>query len=119
MKTFFLKITAFAFTALLILSALSTSSCKKDQTCRGKVRVLDTGGVVVNNAKVKLHATAVAGDVVYESFTDGTGYANFEVKLPAIFDVVATKATFVGMTGNGVLRLDEPGSEAEVTVTIQ
>jgi hypothetical protein len=119
MKTFFLKITAFAFTALLILSALSTSSCKKDKTCRGKVRVFDTAGALVGNAKVKLHATAVAGDVVYESFTDGTGYASFEVKLPAIFDVVATKTTFPSMSGNGVLRLDEPGTEAEVTVTIR
>ena len=118
MKTFFLKITAFACVALLLLSALSTSSCKKDKTCRGKVRVLDTGGVVVGNAKVKLHASAVGGDVVYESTTDGTGYASFEVKLPAIFDVVATKPTLTG-TGNGVLRLDEPGKEAEVTVTIQ
>jgi hypothetical protein len=119
MKTFFLKITAFACVALLLLSALSTSSCKKDKTCRGKVRVLDTGGVVVGNAKVKLHASAVGGDVVYESTTDGTGYASFEVKLPAIFDVVATKATYPSWAGNGVLRLDEPGKEAEVTVTIQ
>lgn len=119
MKTFFLKYASVAGIILMLVVALSTSSCKKDKTCRGKVYVVDTAGVAVGNAVVKLDANAVNGDVIYDAYTDGAGAANFEVKLPAIFDVTATKATYPGMEGNGVLRLDEPGKEAEVTVVIR
>ncbi|MBL7889384.1 MAG: carboxypeptidase regulatory-like domain-containing protein [Bacteroidia bacterium] len=119
MKTFFFKYASVAGMILLLIAAMSTPSCKKDKTCRGKVFVYDTAGQVVGNAKVKLDANAVNGDVTYEAYTDASGTANFEVKLPAIFDVTATKATFQNMEGNGVLRLDEPGKEADVTVVIR
>ncbi|MCC6838349.1 MAG: hypothetical protein IT234_07415 [Bacteroidia bacterium] len=118
MKTFFLKYASVAGMIVLLVAALSTPSCKKDKTCHGKVYVVDDSGVAVGNAKVKLDANAVNGDVTYEAYTDGAGAANFEVKLPAIFDVTATKATITGV-GNGVLRLDEPGKDAEVTVVIR
>ncbi|MDQ3046567.1 MAG: carboxypeptidase-like regulatory domain-containing protein [Bacteroidota bacterium] len=116
MKTFILKSTAVVCMLLMVFTA---ASCKKDKTCHGKVHVVDTAGLPVNNAVVKLAAPSVQGDVVYDGTTDESGDVSFEVKLPAIFDVTATKATYVGMAGVGVLRLDEPGKTAEVDVTIQ
>lgn len=119
MKTFTLKFSAFVCAFILLFTAFSSSSCKKDKTCHGKVHVNDTAGVAVANAKVKLAAPSVNGDVEYENVTDAAGDVSFDVKLPAIFDVTATKATYPGMIGTGVLRLDEPGKSNEVTVKIQ
>ena len=128
MKTFFSKITAFACVALFLFTVLSSTSCKKDKTCHGKITVIDTSGVPVANADVKLssppsvppnQAHLNGGDLVINGVTDGSGVANFEIKLPAILDILATKTTLPGMTGKGILRLDEPGKTAEVTVTIK
>ncbi|HEY0030765.1 MAG TPA: carboxypeptidase-like regulatory domain-containing protein [Bacteroidia bacterium] len=118
MKTFILKISTAACILGLFAVASISSSCNKDKTCHGTVKVVDSNGVGIGNATVKLAAPSVNGDVVYENVTDGSGDASFEVKLPAIFDVTATKASYPG-TGVGVLRLDEPGKSAEVTVKIQ
>lgn len=119
MKTSYLKFSVVAGVALMFFAVTATSSCKKDKTCHGTVHVVDTAGVAIYNATVKLAAPSVNGDVVYDGVTDGSGDISFEVKLPAIFDVVATKSTYPGMAGTGVIRLDEPGKKAEVTVTIQ
>jgi hypothetical protein len=119
MRTFTVKFSAFVFASILLCAAFSSSSCKKDKTCHGKVKVIDTAGVPVGNAKVRLAAPSVGGEVTYEDLTDGSGNVNFEVQLPAIFDVTATKSTYPGMVGTGILRLDEPGKTAEVTVTIE
>jgi hypothetical protein len=116
MKTFTLKFSAFVFAFILLFAAFSSSSCKKDKVCHGKVHVTDTAGSPVPSATVKLAAPSVGGDVTYETVTDGSGDATFEVQLPAIFDVTASKS---GKTGAGVLRLDEPGKTGEVTVKIQ
>jgi hypothetical protein len=119
MKTFTIKFSASVCAFILLFTAFSSSSCKKDKTCHGKVHVTDTAGVPVANATVKLAAPSVNGDVTYDETTDGSGDASFEVKLPAIFDVTATKATYPNMVGTGVLRLDEPGKTSEVTVEIK
>lgn len=119
MKTFVLKFSTIAIVFLLLLTAISTPSCKKDKTCHGKVTVLDTAGLPVAVATVELAAPSVNGQVTYTGTTDGTGVVTFEVKLPAIFDVTATQAAYAGMTGVGVLRLDEPGKTAETTVTLK
>lgn len=120
MKTIITKISAFTCIMLLFVFAVTSSSCNKDKTCHGKVKAVDAAGVAVSNATVKLAAPSVGGDVVYNGTTDGSGVANFDVKLPAIFDVTVTKAG-VGTTGTGtgVLRLDEAGKSNDVTVTIQ
>ena len=118
MKTTITKISAISAVILLVAVMFVSTSCNKDKTCYGKVKVVDTNGVVVSGANVKLSAPSVNGDVVYENKTDGSGIASFEVKLPAIFDVYATKTGISG-AGVGVLRLDEPGKDADVTVTIQ
>ena len=119
MKTFILKSSAFAFIFLLLFTAFSTSSCKKDKTCNGTVKVIDSTGKVVGNAAVKLAAPWVYGQVTYNGTTDGTGNASFEVKLPAIFDVTATQILYPGRIATGILRLDEPGKTNEVTVTLK
>jgi len=117
MKTFTFKFSAFACAFVMLLAAFSSSSCKKDKTCHGKVHVTDTSGNPMANATVKLAAPSVNGDVTYDNVTDGAGDASFEVKLPAIFDVTATKAGYD--PGTGVLRLDEPGKSNDVTVKLQ
>ncbi|OFY86627.1 MAG: hypothetical protein A3F72_09680 [Bacteroidetes bacterium RIFCSPLOWO2_12_FULL_35_15] len=120
MKTFVLRFSSIAIVFLLLFTAISTTSCKKDKTCYGKVMVVDTAGIPVAVATVKLAAPSVNGQVEYVGTTDGSGVVSFEVKLPAIFDVFATQAAnYPGMTGVGVLRLDEPGKKTETTVTIK
>jgi hypothetical protein len=119
MKTFTLKFSAFLCAFILLLTAFSSSSCKKDKTCHGSVHVIDTTGKAVSDAKVKLSANSVNGDVTYDEVTDGSGDATFEVRLPAIFDVTATKSTYPGKVGKGILRVDEPGKTGTVTVTIK
>lgn len=115
MKTFLLKSIVIAFVALIFIP--SASSCRKKETCEGKVKVVDTAGVPVGGATVKLYAPN--GQVTYEALTDGSGDVSFEIKLPAIFNILATKATYPGMTGEGILRVDEPGKTDEVTVKIR
>jgi len=119
MKNFTVKFSVFIFAFTLVFAAFSTSACKKDKTCHGTVRVVDTAGDAVGEASVRLSAPSVNGDVIYESTTDGSGQASFEVKLPAIFDVTATKGTLPGLEGVGVLRLDEPGKSNDITVTME
>jgi hypothetical protein len=121
MKTFSLKFSAFTCALVLLFTAFSSSSCKKDKTCHGKVTVVDTTGKPIGDAKVNLSANTatVTGDVTYDEVTDGSGVAEFEVKLPAIFDVKATKSSLPGRVGTGILRVDEPGKTGEVTVTMK
>jgi hypothetical protein len=116
MKTFVLKFSAMAFILMLLTVTFTSTSCNKDKTNHGKVTVNDTTGAPIENATVKLAAPSVGGDVTYEGITDGSGQVSFEVKLPAIFDVVAKKGTLLG---TAVLRLDEAGKTNEVTVVIR
>jgi hypothetical protein len=44
MKTFLLKISAFSFIVMLISVTFTSTSCNKDKTCHGKVKVTDTLG---------------------------------------------------------------------------
>ncbi|MBL7884810.1 MAG: hypothetical protein JNL69_12125 [Bacteroidia bacterium] len=119
MKTLQNKSALFVLAVITGLILVSGSSCKKDEKCRGKVKVIDTAAIAVGNALVKIHAPSVNGQVSYTGFTDGGGFVSFEVKLPAIFDVEATKGSYPGMVGRGILRLDEPGKEADVTVILK
>ncbi len=119
MKTFILKSSALVFVFLLLFVAFSTSSCKKDKTCHGTVKVIDSTGKVISNAAVKLAAPSVNGQVTYSGTTGGTGTATFEVKLPAIFDVTATQSLYPGKIATGLLRLDEPGKTNDLTVTLK
>lgn len=117
MKSFILRSSVLAIVVLLLGAAFTTSSCRKDKTCHGKVHVIDTLNRDVATAYVKL--SVPGGEVVYDGLTDNSGLVRFDVKLPAIFDVSATKITYPGKVGVGVLRLDEEGKSAEVEVIIR
>ncbi len=117
MKTFINRISAIIGVVTLLVVMFISTSCNKDKTCYGKVTVVDSNGTAISGATVHLAAPSVNGDVVYDGKTDGSGQASFDVKLPAIFDVTATHPGYAG-TGVGVLRLDEPGKESDVTVKI-
>ena len=128
MKTFILKISAVVCVVLFMMTALFNTSCNKDKTCHGKVTVNDTAGHPIAGAAVKLSsppsvppsaAHPTGGDLVINGVTDGSGVANFELKLPSIMDIKATSTLFPGMTGKGILRLDEPSKTAEVIVVIK
>jgi|GEM_PF-683943 len=128
MKTFILKLSAFAGVTLLLLTALSSTSCNKDKTTHGKVTVVDTAGLPVANATVKLSSPPSVppnshpngGDLVLTGVTDGSGVVNFDIKLPTILDILATQTViYPNMTAKGILRLDEPGKTTEVTVTLK
>lgn len=114
MKTNVLKFSAFAGVLLMLVIAFSASSCKKDKTTHGKIHVKNAAGNYVAGAKVLL--TAPNADKKYEGLTDSGGYIQFDIALPAIFDVTASKDSLVG---TGVIRLDEPGKTTELTVTIR
>ena len=115
MKTFILKTSAFVCALLLLFTALSTTSCKKDKMCHGKITVVDTAGAVVPGATV----VAAYQQTAFSNVTDGSGVAYIDLKLPAILNITATSSSYPGMTGKGILRLDEPGKTADVTVTLK
>lgn len=120
MKTFILKSSASVCVLLLLLTAVSSTSCKKDKMCHGKITVVDTAGIVVPGANVVASYTVPnKPTVAYSNVTDGSGVAYIDLKLPAILNVEATSSLYPGMTGKGILRLDEPGKTAEITVTLK
>jgi hypothetical protein len=119
MKTLILKISALICVAFLLVTAFSATSCKKDEMCHGNITVIDTSGAVVPGATVIAEAPSVNGQVAYSNVTDGSGVAYIGLKLPAILDIRATSASYPGMVAKGILRLDEPGKTAEVTVTLK
>lgn len=114
MKTKFLKFSTFAGALLLLFIAFGTSSCNKDKTTHGKITVRDSAGDAVEGATVVL--SAPNAQVTYTGTTDGSGFVQFDVKLPAIFDVNVTKDL---LTGSSILRLDEPGKTSEITIIVR
>ncbi len=116
MKTLVTKIsTSLAILSLFIIFTMITS-CKKDKVTHGTVTVKNVVGVAVSGAKVVLSATSVGGVKSYTGTSDASGVAKFDVPLPGIWDVAVTKDT---LTGQGVLRLDEPGKKDEITIVLR
>lgn len=104
--------------------SFTSVSCNKKTDCNATITVVDSSGIV-SNAKVKLFAnvksgnTTYVGDVKATGTTDEGGVVKFTFKLPAIFDINATKVvgthTYVG---TGIIKLEE-GKGTEKTVTIK
>ncbi len=98
-------------------------SCDKNKTCKVNVKcVYNSSGTPVNAANVALYApiktpsgSTITADVQASGTTDGSGMVSFTFKLPAIFNVKATKDTLVG-TSMATL---EEGKTIDVTVYIK
>lgn len=120
MKTFALKIPSFTIALLLITSLSFFTSCKKEKETNGKVTVTNEAGDKIPEAEVVLSAASANGDKTFTKNTNSSGVADFEITLPGIWDVTVTTADSVApLVGSGVLRLDEPGSSDDITVTVR
>ena len=120
MKTFALKFPSFTIALILISSLSVVTSCKKDKETNGKVTVINDASDKISDAEVVVSAASVNGDTSFTKFTNGSGVADFEINLPGIWDVsVTTSDTAAPLVGSGVLRLDEPGSSDDITITVR
>ena len=129
-----MKQLAILFAGFLIATfALTTTSCQKNTDCVATVHCINSSGVAVNNAAVKLFATiktaqggTVIADVKANAVTDGGGEVKFTFKLPAIYDISATAlapdsvtgAYTRTITGTGIIKLVE-GQGVDKIVTLQ
>lgn len=112
--------------SVFVLATFTFTSfgCDKKTDCNATITVVDSSGIV-SNATVKLFANVKSGntnyvaDVKATGTTDEGGVVKFTFKLPAIFDINATKVvgthTYVG---TGIIKLEE-GKGTEKTVTIK
>lgn len=119
MKTSALRTSTIICAFFLVVAAISSSSCKKDETCYGLVHVYDTTGVPLPNCSVKLFHpgdtsktyTSAPGNIVYQGTTDKTGSVSFTIKLPAVFTVRADHPKVANQYVLGVLILNTAGSK--------
>ena len=101
------------------LTVFMSTNCDKKTDCNASIVVMDANGNV-SNADVKLFATVnktYTGDVKAKGTTDGSGQAKFTFKLPAIFDITATKV--VGsqtLTGTGIIKLEEGKGNEKIII---
>lgn len=102
---------------------LTTNSCVKHTDVKATIICVDTTGREISGANVKLFATVknnnqtkFIADVKAEGISDNEGKISFVFKLPAIFDIKATKN---GLIGTAIIKVDEPGKEAEKTVILR
>ena len=120
MKAIILKFSVLLSIILLTIISTTVSSCKKDQTCHGYVYVHDTLGQEVPLATVRLDAYTINGDITYTAKTDGHGLATFDIALPAIFDIYASKDDMNPVRyGKGSLNVDEPRKEDWKSIIIK
>ena len=109
---------------------LTGTSCQKNTDCKATVTCVDSSGPV-SNANVLLYATiktsqggTVTADLKAQGTTDEGGSVRFTFKLPAIYDIRATKVTTLSGTGTrtlvgtGIIKLEE-GKASDKTVTLK
>ena len=117
--------TRIILTVIGIVSALflTNTSCQKHTDVKATVICVDSVGRAMPGANVKIFAyvknknnSTFVADVKAEGLTDNSGKVSFVFKLPAIFDI---KAALGSLTGTGIIKVDEPGKEAEKTVIIR
>jgi hypothetical protein len=126
-----MKQLAILFSGFLLSGLLfSVSSCKKETDCKARIKCIDSLGAVMPNANVLLYANVkdpndpqgqntYTADVKAEGVTDGGGVVQFTFKLPAIFDIRATKAIGTRtLVGSGLIKLEE-GKTVEKVVTVK
>lgn len=141
MKIFINRSSVIASVLFLLFITITTTSCKKEKKTVGKVTVNKANGTPVIGATVNLAAPSANGVTEYTEKTIESGLAEFEIPLPAIWDVsvtyydtlylpntgvLDTTAAFsstvdsvITLYGTGVLRLDEPGKTESVVVVVR
>lgn len=111
---------------LLSCFILTGTSCQKNTDCKATVTCVDSSAVPMPNVNVLLYATVktsnggtVTADLKANGTTDEGGQVRFTFKLPAIYDIRATRVVGTKtLTGSGIIKLEE-GKGTEKTVTVK
>lgn len=127
MKSHILKVSAVICTMALIITAISTPSCKQPGNCTGNVTVYDSVGLPLANSPVKVYHplnnaagyTSPAGSWIYRGYTNSKGFVQFTIPLPAVYSVLAALPTDTNNVVKGVLILNNPGSTYNETLQFQ
>lgn len=105
----------------------TATSCVKETDCKATIQCVDSTGAPVNDAGVLLYATVKSpdgkttytADVMANGNTDTDGQVYFTFKLPAIYDIKATKVVATKtLTGFGIIKLEE-GKTVDKVVTLK
>jgi hypothetical protein len=112
---------------LFVLMLATFGACRKETDCKVLVRCLDSLARPVAGADVLLYApvkspdgkTTYTADLKANDVTNSDGEVNFTFKLPAIYDIKATKTVGTKtLTGTGIVRLEE-GKTVDKEVTMK
>lgn len=122
------------FIALMLAFNWVFISCDKNTDCKATIQCVDDNGSAISGAAVQLYANVktsnggtVVADLKANGVTDGSGNVSFLFKLPAIYDIVATKTAVSSSTaspgtmtlvGNSIIKLEE-GETVEKKVTMR
>lgn len=108
--------------AVSAIVLIAGTSCEKKTDCKLTVKTVDSAGMPLPNAIVKLYANVktasgatVEADLKAEGVSDGSGSSTYTFKLPAILDI---KAIYGSKVGVGIIKLEE-GKSVEKTVTVK
>ncbi|MEI6020506.1 MAG: hypothetical protein WCR21_05200 [Bacteroidota bacterium] len=122
-----MKLIALALGIFLISGFfVGLSSCQKDTSCVASIKCVDSAGNVVGNTNLMLYALVKSADgkridtadLRTNGTTDADGAIKFTFKLPAIYDISATK--YIGSKkfyGLSVIKLEE-GQTVEKSVSM-
>lgn len=112
-------ITSLVITCFIVITS---TSCEKNTDCKLTVKTLDSVGLPLGNAKIKLYANVktssgatVEADLKAEGVSDANGVSTYTFKLPAILDIKASVGT---KTATSIVKLEE-GKGVEKTVTVK
>lgn len=113
--------------AVVGLISMFNTSCKKNTDCIANVQCLDSNGVGLSGVNVLLYANVktttggtVTADLKGNALTDASGRVSFTFKLPAIYDIKATKdaSSTNSVTGVSIIKLEE-GKTVEKIITVR
>jgi len=112
--------------ALLGVFYLCNTSCNKNTDCVATVVCWDSTGTTMEGVDVLLYANVktpnqgtITADLRASGKTDATGRVTFTFKLPAIYDIRATKSSATStLSGVSIIKLEE-GKNVEKIVTVR
>ncbi len=83
----------------IVVVSIFSAGCKKDQTCRAQITVVDISGVAVSGASVTLYLKNIPNsDVQVTKTTNANGLAEFAYKDPVILDIKAKRGLNINDT---------------------